>query len=90
MKSACPIVAPGERGILTCCARRDTERVGFDPKFMRYCQSVDAGVLPPLSFVADAVDLAVMSAAEWYRELVADLEAEPARLREPQMVGIAG
>jgi hypothetical protein len=31
-----------------------------------------------------------VSAAQWDREFVADLEAETAGLREPQMVGIAG
>ena len=56
--------------------------MGFGPKFVRYCQSVDAGVLPPLGFVTDTVDFAMMSAAERYGELVAYLEAETAYLRE--------
>ena len=64
--------------------------MGFGPKFVRHCQSVDAGTLPPLSFVTGAVDLAVVSAAERYGELVADLEAETAYLREAQMMGVAG
>ena len=64
--------------------------MGFSPKFVRYEQSVDAGVLPPSSLVTGTVDLAMMSAAERYGELVAYLEAEAASLREAQMVGVAG
>jgi hypothetical protein len=45
---------------------------------VRHRESVDAGSLPPLSFVTGAVDLAMMSAAKRYSELVADLEAETA------------
>jgi hypothetical protein len=72
----------GWNDILACCGRRDTERVGFRPKFVRYRQNVDAGTLPPQSFVTGAVDLAMMSAAERYSELVADLEAKATYLRE--------
>jgi hypothetical protein len=57
---------------------------------VRYYQSVDAGVLPPSSLVTGAVDLAMMSAAQRYGELVAYLEAETASLREAQMMGVAG
>jgi hypothetical protein len=35
------------------------------------------------------MQLAVMGAAERYRELVADLLAEPAGLREPQVMRVA-
>jgi hypothetical protein len=64
--------------------------MGFGPKFVRYRQSVNAGAFPPLSFLANAVDLTMMSAAERYGELVADLEAETADLREAQMMSVAG
>ncbi len=56
--------------------------MGFGPKFVSYYQSVDAGILPPSSFVSGAVDLAMLSTAERYGELVAHLEAKTASLRE--------
>lgn len=34
------------------------------------------------------MQLTMMSAAKWYRELIADLAAERPLLREPQMMGI--
>ena len=64
--------------------------MGLGPKFVRYEQSVDAGALPPSCLVTSAVDLAMMSAAQRYSELVAYLETKTASLREAQMVGVAG
>jgi len=34
------------------------------------------------------MDRAVMSSTEWYRELIADLATERARLGEPEVMGI--
>jgi hypothetical protein len=44
-------------------------------------ERIDAGRLPPGLFVAEAVDLPVMYPAERYREFIARLAAERARLR---------
>ena len=49
-----------------------------------------SGILPPRSFTTVAMELAVVRATEWHRELIADLAAERARLREAQMVWIGG
>ena len=49
---------------------------------------VDASLLPPGRFVAAAMDLAMMAAAERHRELVADLAAERPMLGEAQMMRI--
>jgi hypothetical protein len=38
--------------------------------------------VPPGDFVTGLVQLLVMITAEWYRELIADLETQSARLRE--------
>ena len=46
--------------------------------------------MPPGTFVANAVDGAMMAAAERHRELIADLTAERPRLHEAQMMGVAG
>ena len=81
-------VGCGQNDVLAFCGRG--ERVGFGPKLVRHFQSVDAGVLPPFGFVTDTVDFAMVSAAEWYGKLVADLEAETAYLRKAQMMGVAG
>ena len=62
----------------------------FGPKGARHANRVDARCGPPAGFVSGAVQLAMMSTAERHGELVADLEAETAGLREAQMVGIAG
>ena len=60
------------------------------PKVARYYQSVDPGVLPPKGLLTGSVDLAMMSAAQRYGELVAYLEAETTRLCEAQVMGVAG
>ena len=49
---------------------------------------INASLLPPRRFVATAMDLAMMAAAERDRELVADLAAERSVLSEAQMMGI--
>src|SRR6516165_2071193 len=51
---------------------------------------VDAGLPPPRTLVAGAVHRAMMPAAEWDRELIADLTAERARLSKSEVVGVRG
>jgi hypothetical protein len=49
---------------------------------------IDASFLPPCRFIATAMDLAVMSAAERHSEFVADFAAKGPVLCSAQMVGI--
>jgi hypothetical protein len=51
---------------------------------------INSGVPPPIRFVLAAVDLAMMSSAQWYGEFIADLAPERGMLREPQVMGIRG
>ncbi len=60
----------------------------LQPKRAGTHTGVDAGLLPPSGFIATAMDLSVMAAAERYGELIAHLAPERAVLREPQVVGI--
>ena len=64
--------------------------MGFQPKLARQADGLETGFRPPVRFLAGAVQFAMVCAAQWDRELVADLEAETAGLRKPQMVGVAG
>jgi hypothetical protein len=48
----------------------------------------DTGLLPPCGFIATAMDVAMM--ATGHGELIADLAADRAMLRETQMMGICG
>jgi hypothetical protein len=49
---------------------------------------IDASFLPPCRFVATAVDLAMMAAAERHGELIADLATKRPLLGKAQMMGI--
>ena len=51
---------------------------------------IDSGFAPPFGFIAVAVELTMMPAAQWDGELIADLAAKCTALREAQVVGIAG
>ena len=62
----------------------------FDPEPARDIDRLDADSRPPIDFLAGPVQLPMMRATQRHRELVADLEAEPAGLCEPQMVRVAG
>ncbi|MGC1777874.1 MAG: hypothetical protein WBB34_07990, partial [Xanthobacteraceae bacterium] len=53
-------------------------------------EGIDSGFAPPRCLVAVAMQFAMMSAAEWDRELVADLAAERPALGKAEMMGIAG
>ena len=64
--------------------------MGFEPEPARDGDRLDAASRPPIDFLAGAVQFAMMRAAQRDREFVADLEAESAGLRKPQMVGVGG
>jgi hypothetical protein len=49
---------------------------------------MDSG--PPRRLIAVPMQLVVVEAADWNRELVADLSPESARLRKAQMMRIGG
>src|SRR5262249_7692996 len=51
---------------------------------------VNAGLPPPRALVAGAMLRSVMPAAEWDRELIADLAAERTGLGETEVVGVRG
>jgi hypothetical protein len=62
--------------------------VCLGPKLARHANRVDACCGPPAGFVAGAVQLAMMSTAERYGELVADFEPERSGLRKPQVMRV--
>ena len=64
--------------------------MGFQPKLARQADGLETGFRPPVRFLAGAVQFAMVCPAQRDGEFVADLEAETAGLRKPQMVGIAG
>ncbi len=64
--------------------------MGFQPELARQADGLETCFCPPVRFLTGAVQFAMVCPAQWDRELVADLEAETAGLREAQMVGIAG
>ena len=66
----------------------DRQRMGFQPKLARQTDWFQAGGHPPISFLAGAVQLAMMRPAQRYCKFVADLLAEPAGLCKAQMVGV--
>jgi hypothetical protein len=51
-------------------------------------EGIDARRLPPALLIADPVKRAVMAAAQWHGEFVADLAAQRPRLGEAQVVWI--
>ena len=61
---------------------RSRQWMGFKPKRAGGGERIYSGVPPPRSFVAAAVDLTVVRATERYRELIAHLVTQCARLRE--------
>ncbi len=62
----------------------------FEPQHAGGGGRIDASLLPPRRFVAAAMDLAMMAAAERHGELIADLAAKRLMLSKPQMMGIGG
>jgi hypothetical protein len=61
---------------------------GLSPKLTGGLDWVDAGILPPGGFIADAVHQPMMDAAERHSELVARLAAQGPRLHEPKMMRV--
>ena len=59
------------------------------PKPLRDFHRFDFVVLPPSHFVAGLVQLPVMPTAERHGELIADFQANAARLRKSQMMWVA-
>ena len=58
------------------------------PELLGDWQGIDFQILPPGYFIAGLMQLAMMTAAERHRELVADFEAECSWLRKPQVMRI--
>jgi hypothetical protein len=59
------------------------------PKILSGRKCIDLKVFPPGDFVTRLVQLPVMTAAEWYCELITDFQANAARLRKSKMMRIA-
>lgn len=68
---------------------RSGEGVGFQPKLARQTDRLETRFRPPVDFLTGAVQLAMVNSAQRDREFVADLKAETAGLRKPQMMGVA-
>jgi hypothetical protein len=62
--------------------------MAFQPQCASGGGRIYASFFPPCGFVAGAMGLAMMAPAQRHGELVADLAAECALLREAQMVGV--
>ena len=62
----------------------------FQPQLTGWDGRIDTGPAPPSGFIAVAMQLAMMAAAQGDRELVADLAAQRPALREAQVMGVAG
>ena len=60
----------------------------FLPKPLGIWQGIDVEAFPPSHFIAGLMQLPMMTAAERYGELVADLETQCSRLRKPQVMRI--
>lgn len=63
--------------------------MGFSPQLQGNWNWIDIDTVPPSWFIASAVQLAMVSAAEGNREFVADPAAERARLSKAEMMRIA-
>ena len=66
------------------------KRMRFEPERTGGGARIDAGLFPPCCFIATAMDLAMMPAAERHREFVAHLAAKRPWLSKAQMVRIRG
>jgi hypothetical protein len=62
--------------------------MGFKPECASSQKWLCSSVLPPQSFIAAAMDLAMVRATERHRKLVTHLATERTKLREPQMMRI--
>ena len=66
------------------------EGMGFQPQCAGGCGRIYASFFPPGGFVARAMGFAMMAPAQRHGELIADLAAERAALREAQMRAVCG
>ncbi len=64
--------------------------MGLQPQRPGTLTGIDTGLFPPYGYIAAAVDLAMMSSAQWYGEFIAYLATERPALRESQVMGIRG
>jgi len=64
------------------------QRMASQPQRASRIGGVDTSISPPCGFVAAPVHLAMVPAAEWNRELIADLAAECSTLRKAKVVGV--
>ena len=62
--------------------------VSLTPKIPRNRQRIDSVAVPPLPLIARGMIFGVMDGAERHGELVADLQAQPPRLRVLKMMGV--
>src|SRR5260221_12090564 len=60
------------------------------PETAGICDRVIPGLPPPRTLITRAMHCTMMPTAEGDRELIADLAAERARLRESEVVGVRG
>lgn len=60
----------------------------FELTLRHYDSRIDTSPLPSRSFVAAAIELPIVAAAQRHRELIADLAAELSVLSEAQVVRI--
>jgi hypothetical protein len=63
--------------------------MGLNPERSRRTGRIETEFMPPCRFITVTMQLAMMSAAQRNRELVADFAAERPVLRESQMMGLA-
>ena|ERR1700733_1413574 len=66
------------------------ERVRLKPQFTGGVGRINPRSLPPRSFIAATVNLAMVPATQRHGELIADLAAQRTALRKAQVVGVAG
>jgi len=59
------------------------------PQRARLNGRINSYFQPPHGFVTAAMDLAMMSPAQWHGVLIADLAAKRAALRKAQVMGVA-
>ena len=64
--------------------------MGLEPELAGDADRLNAFPRPPLHFLAGLVQFAVMGATQRDREFITDLQPQAARLREAQMMRIAG
>jgi hypothetical protein len=78
----------GGRAFAFHFARSCRQRMHLQPQRAGSEGRINASSFPPRGFIARAMDLAMMAAAQRHGELIADLAANRAVLREAQMMGI--